>query len=133
MARKRAKTPLPATLPAAPLSFTVDGTPVGKQRPRLGRRGKVYTPAKTANYEFAVGWQARLAMGARELMTRDVAVTFAVFRKDARRVDLDNVIKSLLDAMNSIVYRDDSLVVSIQATLTRKAPTAYVSVTVWEI
>lgn len=36
-------------------SFTVDGAPQGKARPRVTRHG-TYTPAKTKEYEKSVQW-----------------------------------------------------------------------------
>lgn len=46
-----------------PVMFTVPGEPVGKGRPRIGRVGahaRMFTPAKTANYEGLIArrpWQ----------------------------------------------------------------------------
>jgi len=111
------------------VTFTVDGDPVPKGRPRFARRGtfvQTYTDAKTIDYETQVAMKARQAIGASEplkgALTVFLYLRFAVppsyskKRKEAclkelefpKRVDLDNCYKSITDAMNGIVYVDDS-------------------------
>ena len=115
--------------------FSLEGDPVGKQRPRFAR-GRTYTPQKTVTYEKQIADQARLAMGSSEPLTTPVAVyiyvnmavpnSYSKSRREAclsglerpiKKVgDLDNQIKSVLDGMNGVVYVDDCQVVSIYAT-----------------
>ncbi|HBP6366832.1 TPA: RusA family crossover junction endodeoxyribonuclease, partial [Pseudomonas aeruginosa] len=48
-----------------PVMFTVPGEPVGKGRPRIGRVGahaRMFTPAKTANYEGLIAHSGQQAM-----------------------------------------------------------------------
>lgn len=119
------------------VSFFVPGTVVGKQRAKASTRGnyvQMYTPAKTVNYEATVRMAAEAAMGGRELLMGavDVAVHVQVVpsaswskkRKAAclsgeesptGKPDLDNVLKSLFDGMNGIVWRDDVLVSTVFA------------------
>jgi Holliday junction resolvase RusA-like endonuclease len=114
------------------VTFSVDGDPVPKGRPRFARRGQfvqTYTDAKTIDYETHVALKARQAIGASEplkgALTVFLYLRFAVplsytkKRKEAclnklefpKRVDLDNCYKSITDAMNGIVYLDDSQIV----------------------
>ncbi|WP_049288852.1 RusA family crossover junction endodeoxyribonuclease, partial [Pseudomonas aeruginosa] len=47
-----------------PVMFTVPGEPVGKGRPRIGRVGahaRMFTPAKTANYEGLIAHSGQQA------------------------------------------------------------------------
>jgi Holliday junction resolvase RusA-like endonuclease len=113
------------------IAFTVPGEPVAKGRPRFVRAtGRTFTPARTANYEGIVGGCAAQAMGARSPFEGPLRVTIrATFlvpqswsqkRKNAAvwktsKPDVENVTKACLDAMNAIVYRDDSQVVELTA------------------
>ena len=114
--------------------FSVDGAPVGKQRPRFTKTGHTYTPKKTHDYESDIKIQAAQAMGSAEPLETPVAVyiyinhaipaSYSKKRKEAclnrlerpKKPDLDNVAKSFLDAMNGIVYKDDVQVVSLHVT-----------------
>jgi len=114
------------------VTFSVDGDPVPKGRPRFARRGQfvqTYTDSKTLEYETLVGFKARQAMGATEPLKGALTVflylryavppSYSKKRKEAcllglefpKRIDLDNVYKSITDAMNGIVYVDDSQIV----------------------
>jgi Holliday junction resolvase RusA-like endonuclease len=92
----------------------VPGKPVGKERPRLGK-GRVYTPAKTRDYEQTVAWYAKSLMHGRPIITGPVRlmITCCLSGKGedgqwhVSRPDADNLIKALSDAMNGIVYKDD--------------------------
>jgi Holliday junction resolvase RusA-like endonuclease len=97
---------------AAEVVIEFAGEPVGKAPPRLGRHG-VYTPRKTAAFETALGWCARLAMRGRPLLEGplrvDVVATFA--HSPTCKPDADNCLKAVCDAMQGIVFRDDAAVV----------------------
>lgn len=91
--------------------FTVHGPPVAKERPRAFRKGNyvgIYTPKKTRDYEEHV----RLSAPPMQKMT-NVSCTLVIFFQDRRRRDIDNVAKSLLDALNGVAWEDDSEVVEL--------------------
>ena len=125
------------------LVFSVGGNAVGKQRPKVytAKDGskRAVTPKKTRNYEALVKYEAQHAI---EYMVKkpdfsapceaSIDVYYPVpksySKKQRRQIaesgawvvrpgkpDLDNVIKSILDGMNGIVYRDDVQVVSLRA------------------
>jgi Holliday junction resolvase RusA-like endonuclease len=120
------------------IMFTIYGEPVPKGRPRFSTRGKfpvAYTPEKTKIYESDVGMMAKAAMGASEplegALEAFIYVTFAVpasyskkrteaclsgQEKHTKKPDLDNVIKSVIDGMDKIVFENDSQFTSIHAT-----------------
>ena len=102
------------------ISFRIEGAPIGKQRPRIVK-GHAYTPAKTKQWESQIAWAARIAMGANDLLRGNVAVRMCFWRKDKRRVDLDNLCKAALDSINGICVSDDSQVVELCALLIRSA------------
>ena len=114
------------------VTFTVDGDPVPKGRPRFARRGQfvqTYTDAKTIDYETHVAMRARHAIGSTKPLEGALSVflylrytvpeSYSKKRKEAclrgleypKRIDIDNVYKSVTDAMNGIVYLDDSQIV----------------------
>jgi Holliday junction resolvase RusA-like endonuclease len=113
--------------------FSVEGNPVGKQRPRFSR-GHTYTPTKTLVYENAIKAKAMSAMGSSEPLETPVAVylhinhaipaSYSKKRREAclnrferpKKPDLDNVAKAYLDAMNGIIYKDDVQVAYLSAT-----------------
>lgn len=92
------------------VSFTIEGHPVGKQRPRVAK-GHAYTPKKTRDYEELVAQCAALAMGATETFSGEVVLSLRAFVA-GRAPDLDNIMKSVADGMNGIVYEDDHQIAS---------------------
>ncbi len=116
------------------LIFSVEGDPIGKQRPRFTKTGRTYTPKKTSDYEGMIADKAMVAMGPVTPLETPVAVyiyinhaipaSYSKKRKEAclnrferpKKPDLDNVAKAYLDAMNGIVYKDDVQVVSLHVT-----------------
>ncbi len=101
---------------SAVLSFTVEGPPVPKARARRGKGGRHYTPAQTRAYESRVRWlaiAAASAAGWRPIADASYALDLVVVFPDARRRDLDNVTKSLCDALNGVAWLDDSQVAEL--------------------
>lgn len=106
------------------LTFFVPGIPAGKGRPRFSRKsGRAYTPAKTANYESLIALAGSEAMDGRDLydgpLSIKVTATFpipaswsakrkALALYHTGRPDADNIAKAAGDALNGIVWRDDS-------------------------
>jgi crossover junction endodeoxyribonuclease RusA len=105
-------------------SFRIDLPPQVKQRPRMTRRGRVYTPAKTLNYELGVAqfYDGPLFDGpvAIHLMFgknhTDVTVVQTIKPTVYLRGDLDNYVKSVADGLNGVAYSDDRQIVRIHAT-----------------
>ena len=119
------------------IEFTVPGEPVAKGRARAFIRcGKIghYTPDKTATYESLVKLFASRAMGNKPLVTGAVALTVDAYfsiprswpvrkQEDAevmkirhlKRPDASNIIKIVEDAMNGVVWVDDSQIVQLHA------------------
>lgn len=93
-------------------SFSVPGKPQPKQRVRVTRRGGAFTPPATRNYERAC---AIMGMNARPKgWPTDVkyVVELDLYFPDRRRRDGDNVMKSVLDGLNNVLWDDDSQVVT---------------------
>lgn len=92
-------------------TVTVNGTPVPAPRPRVTRRG-TYMPAAYTAWRDEVGWHAKSVI--KEPLTGPVTLLMQ-FRVQRGRVDLDNLVKGVLDALNGIAYHDDAQVVRLSA------------------
>ena len=121
------------------LAFHVVGQPISKQRPRVVRkhgRTITYTPTKTKQYEKQVAFCASMALALWRKehgswpMDSGVVVTIRLFMGDERRRDLDNICKSVLDALNGVLWADDVQVqeLSVKQELDRACPRAEVTV-----
>ena len=134
-------------------TFTIQGPPVGKQRARTYRHGKVtrtVTPTKTRDYE-ALTAQIAAAHWQGEPSTGPIRLTLVVVKARPKRLcrksdpdgrvrclatpDLDNVFKSCSDSLNGIVYVDDAQVVEVAGSkwYAAKGERPRVEVTVEEI
>lgn len=116
------------------ISFEVPGTPVPQSRPRFTRQGHAYDTDKSRNYKALVRAEAVRKMGGREPAAGAVIARLAFYlpipkswSKKKRvmalrgeisptgRPDTDNLVKSVTDAVNGVVYADDSQIINIIA------------------
>jgi len=74
-----------------------------------GRKAFVYTPPDTKEYEKLVGWVARCA-GCKPA-GEPVAVVLDIYVR--RKMDVDNVAKSVLDGFTGVAYEDDDQVIEL--------------------
>jgi len=94
--------------------FTIPDNPVPKGRARTDpRTSRHYTPLETRAAEERVVWALRAAGGGRgPCDPTSLFGAHVVFRcATHRHADGDNMLKLLLDALNGVVWRDDSQVV----------------------
>ena len=112
------------------VTFKVDANPVGKQRARYVKRGnfvQAYTPEKTRTYETLIRDAAIEAMGTSEPLETPVTLYLYIrvpipksyskkkveaclngLDQPIKKPDASNILKSVEDGMNGIVYKDDS-------------------------
>lgn len=111
------------TAPAALYRLTVPGEPVPKARPRVDPRTmRIYTPATTVKAEHNLGWRFKQAYPGIEpdAVTRfGVRVIFHCHWEGSG--DVDNKIKTVLDALQGVVYANDKQVDEIHALIVHRA------------
>lgn len=108
------------------ISLRVAGEPVPKARPRHGKNGRVYTPDKTLAAEEAIGWRVRECYIGLVPTDRPVGIDLVFACRGSRakrngRADLDNLVKLVKDALNGLVWLDDSQVENLHARLRRQS------------
>jgi len=118
---------------SATLTVTIPGTLRGKARPRVMKSGHAYTPAATVSAEAWVK-QCALDQVGQLCLEGALRVEIAIAseipaswpkKKQAGaiggsvypvgRPDIDNLQKTIFDALNGVLWRDDSQIVQLQA------------------
>ena len=117
------------------IRFTVDGTAVPKQRPRISGR-RAYTPKRTKDYEervleaFRSSYQGFYPAFGKDMPVRICISIYQEIPKSwskkkrlqaelgeivplSRNGDIDNIAKSILDALNGFAYEDDCQVTTL--------------------
>lgn len=118
------------------IEFVIPGKPVAQARPRATRRGNrimMYDPKESKEYKEYVALIAKQhapknpiesALGIHMKIYREIPKSTtkkkrelynAGIERPVVKSDIDNYTKSILDACNGIIYKDDSQVVDLQA------------------
>ena len=112
------------------LKFTYSGTPKPQSRVRFAN-GRAYEKSDIKEYKWQIAHAAKLAMNGESSWQTAVSVDIDIRRKfptcSRRFGDIDNHIKAILDALNGVVWLDDSLITSVTA---RKVQSADEGITV---
>lgn len=115
----------------------IDGKAKGKGRPRFAKKGKfitTYTPKETKDYEKGIKNAVLRAIKDEDdnLYYKKLKMVIKVFYEPIKSIskkkrneligtyydkkpDIDNIIKSIMDALNKVVYEDDKQIVKIEA------------------
>lgn len=109
------------------IQFSVPGEPVSKERPRTVN-GHTYTPQKTLDHEEKIQQVWNLVARKWDKLGRfHVMVEFRVGRDNK---DLDNMVKTVLDALNYFAWKDDVQVDRVTAWKTKhKPPSTEITIT----
>lgn len=105
-------------------SIIIETRPVPKGRPRLGRRGRVFTPEKTLQAEALVrgAWDGPTFEGpvwiSIMFTTTEIHITVGEMEtaNSKLRGDVDNYVKTVMDGLNGAAWIDDKQVHHIEAT-----------------
>ena len=120
------------------LAFDIPGQPIGQGRPKfstINGHARAYDPEKSRNYKAYVRLLATQAMKDRGFTMIEGPCCLSInayfevpkskskkFREAAlnglerptKKPDLSNIIKVIEDALNGLVYKDDSSIVSLK-------------------
>ena len=113
--------------------FEVIGNIIGKQRPRINTYTyNVYTPTKTKDYEEYIQQNFKIKYPNHEILEGRISVEIVAFLEipkntskkktiemlndnisPTKKPDIDNIAKSVLDALNKFVFKDDNQVTKL--------------------
>ena len=113
-------------------SFEIKAKAVGKERPRYSAiTKKMYTPTKTSTFEATVRYAflnkynintelSKNPFRARILAFFEPPKSISKKKKSeliytpyTKKPDVDNIVKSILDSLNGIAYKDDNQVIEL--------------------
>lgn len=135
------------------MEFIVEGEPQGKARPRFSQKsGTVYTPAKTVRYERLIR-KAFLDAGGKAIPSDCyVGITVDAYfqipksytkgkrmacqhniNRPAKKPDIDNSLKAVLDALNKVAYEDDRQVIEVICRKWYSQSTGFLKINVQEV
>lgn len=105
--------------PTRVLTLVHEGIPIPKARPRVTPDGRrLYNPKRTTDAQRSLGWAFVKAMDHGPVFTDRVALLAIFYRPDRRRLDVDNLMKLVMDAATKAkVWNDDSQVTAQAALL----------------
>lgn len=95
-------------------AFRVDGEPIAKSRVRV-EKTRHYAEGRTADAELDIAHAIQRGAGPGERFTGNVAVAAVFFRSNRHRVDVDNLLKTVLDGItkSGLVWADDDQVTAV--------------------
>jgi len=134
------------------LELDIPMVPSAKGRPRSTRDGRHYTPKKTKENETYMSILIAQAMQGRQPSVEALCLSAKFFfpvpksatkkriefidkthRVFTSKPDIDNLLKSLMDSMNKIVWEDDKQVVSVTMSKSYAQDKPKVQVVVFEM
>ena len=112
------------------ISFTIEGEPTGKGRPRYGKY-KTYTPAKTKAVENNIAYFYKVNIGHyfEGYVKLKLDLYYSIAKSDSKKKklmklnnelrpnkkpDIDNVVKLVADALNEVAYKDDTQIIELE-------------------
>lgn len=116
------------------ISLTIYGDPVPAGRPRFTRMGHAYDPKKSRDYKQIVALEAKKQYRGPLIEDVPLEVYIAAYRENQKQTskiervrrehkqsvplkkpDTDNYVKSILDALTGVIWKDDNIIYHIDA------------------
>lgn len=92
--------------------FVIEGNPVSKARPRFsGKSRRPYSSDKQREAEEYLAWRFKQRFP--EPLNGNVAVGCVFYRSSHQRIDVDNMLKHVMDSANEVCWHDDSQVTAL--------------------
>lgn len=138
------------------IEFTYYGEIRGKGRPRFRKIGNfvsTYTPTETRDYEMSIkeSFLVECADSERYFNGEQLAMELQIYQaipksvskkkaqemledkvKPTKKPDIDNILKSVCDALNKVAYTDDTQIVEMKIQK-HYAENSYMVVKLWKI
>lgn len=95
-------------------TLCLPGDPVAKGRPRV-YHGHAITPRKTVNAEERLFAEFRRKYPNAKPLTGPVRIRAEFWMRRRGKPDIDNLLKTILDALNAVAYMDDAQVIELHA------------------
>lgn len=114
------------------IRLTIPGEPMGKARPRMTKRGFVYTPKKTVNYETLIKELFIIKYPNFQPIEGPVRMNLSAWLKmpktskrkteamesgeirPTKKPDISNILKICEDALSSLAFFDDKQIVEVE-------------------
>ena len=87
--------------------FVIEGNPKSKMRPRFGK-GRAYKSKEQANNEEYIAMHFRKHF--KKPYEKNISIGCIFYRSNKQRIDVDNMLKNVMDSGNNIAWLDDSQV-----------------------
>lgn len=103
------------------LSIEIPFEPVAQSRPRFSKRGIVYECERVKKFKETVKWYVKSKFRAKPIEDSPIGIDLTFYIKPAngkgvvKKPDLDNLIKSILDALEGVIYENDCQIVKLTA------------------
>ncbi|KFI51723.1 crossover junction endodeoxyribonuclease RusA [Bifidobacterium biavatii DSM 23969] len=101
-------------MPGNRFTLTLPGDPVAKGRPRV-YGGHAITPRKTVRAEERIFAEFRRKYPNMKPFAGPVSVYAEFWMSHRGKPDVDNLLKTVLDALNAVAYMDDSQIIHTTA------------------
>lgn len=93
----------------------IEGEPRSKARPRFSKSGHAYNSQKQRDHELRLKQQMQIARPSK--IEGNIAIACIFYRSSKGRIDIDNLLKQVLDAATGIIWTDDMQVTACVAIL----------------